>query len=421
MKVTVWGINYAPELTGIGPYNQALCEHLQRAGHNVNMVTTFPYYPAWQKVAANRGKLFRSDIIANVRVHRCWHYVPKKVSSVKRILHEASFVGTSFLRLLTLPTPDVYIVVSPPLLLGLAAWLVTRFRCAPFIFHVQDLQPDAAVNLGMLKPGAFSRMLYWLEGVAYRKAAGISGISHGMLEAFSRKRVERERQIYFPNPVLLSAVTDFPKSGAFRVRNGFKPEDFLAVYSGNLGVKQGLTILIDVARELQNSPLPVKIIICGDGASRPQIEAAIQQQNLSCIRLFPLQAIEYYRELLVDTDVALITQQTGSGAAFFPSKLLAALAFGRPIVGVADDSSELSRAIKARQFGECVRPGEARRLAETLCDLATDRKKLLDYGMAGRRYAEQFESDKVLSEFASELSRMAKIPHKTQGQSLRES
>ena len=59
MKVTVWGINYAPELTGIAPYNRALCEHLQKAGHEVRMVTTFSYYPAWKKMEADRGKLFR--------------------------------------------------------------------------------------------------------------------------------------------------------------------------------------------------------------------------------------------------------------------------------------------------------------------------------------------------------------------------
>ena len=171
MKIAVWGINYAPELTGIAPYNQILCEHLQQTGHESSMVTTFAYYPAWKKAEADRGRLFRTDNINGVKVHRCCHYVPAKVSSLKRIFHEATFVATSFLRLLTLPTPDVYVVVSPPLLLGLVAWLLTRFRRAPFVFHVQDLQPDAAMALGMLKPSTFTRLLYWLEAVAYRKAA----------------------------------------------------------------------------------------------------------------------------------------------------------------------------------------------------------------------------------------------------------
>src|ERR1035437_2144442 len=408
MKVTIWGINYSPELTGIAPYNQMMCEHLKLAGHEPIMVTSFAYYPAWKKSKEDAGRLYRTDSVNGVKVHRCWPYVPAKVSSLKRIIHEATIVTTSFLRLLTLPAPDVYVVVSPPLLLGLAAWLLTRFRRAPFVFHVQDLQPDAAMTLGMLRPGVFTRLLYWLEAVAYRKAASVSGISQGMLEAFSRKGVGRERQIYFPNPVELPMLSELPKAGAFRARHGFKPDDFLAVYSGNFGVKQGLTILIDAARVLQKSPLPIKIVICGDGAARPQIESAVQQEKLSNIRLFPLQPVEHYRELLVDSDVCLITQQAGSGAAFFPSKLLATLAYARPIVGVADDASELSRAIKTGQFGECVQPGDARQLAETLGNLAADRPKLLQYGMAGRQYVEQFESNKILTQFASELSRVAK-------------
>ena len=51
MRILVWGINYAPEVTGIGPCNTVLCEHLRAAGHEVEMVTSFPYYPGWRKRA----------------------------------------------------------------------------------------------------------------------------------------------------------------------------------------------------------------------------------------------------------------------------------------------------------------------------------------------------------------------------------
>jgi colanic acid biosynthesis glycosyl transferase WcaI len=113
MKVTIWGINYAPELTGIAPYNRALCEHLQQTGHEVRMVTTFSYYPVWKKSAADRGKLFRTDVLNGVNVFRCWHYVPQRVTTLKRIVHEATFITTTFLRLLTLPRPDIFMWWHP--------------------------------------------------------------------------------------------------------------------------------------------------------------------------------------------------------------------------------------------------------------------------------------------------------------------
>ena len=151
MKILVWGINYAPEATGIAPYNVALCEFLRRAGHDVRMLTTFAYYPAWRKAPGDTGKLYRTDLINDVPVHRCWHYVPSRVSSLRRIVHEGTFVLTSFLRALTLPRAEIMVVVSPPLLLGAAAAWLGRIKRTPFVFHVQDLQPDAAVGLGMLK------------------------------------------------------------------------------------------------------------------------------------------------------------------------------------------------------------------------------------------------------------------------------
>ena len=95
------------------------------------------------------------------------------------------------------------VAVSPPLLLGAAAWLVGKVHRAPFVFHVQDMQPDAAVGLGMLKEGWFIRALYWLESFAYRSAAKVSGITHGMLVKFRRKGVPEEKLVYFPNAISL--------------------------------------------------------------------------------------------------------------------------------------------------------------------------------------------------------------------------
>src|SRR3954466_7171994 len=220
MRVIVWGINYAPEFTGIAPHSVALCEFLAGQGHDVEMVTSFPYYPNWRKRPEDVGKLYSTDSLNGVRVRRCWHFVPARVSAIKRIFHEASFVFTSTLRILTLPRPDVFVVVSPPLLLGAAGWFVSKLKRAPFVFHVQDMQPDAAVGLGMLKPNAFTRALYALEAFAYRHAARVSGITPGMLKAFRSKGVPDSKLIYFPNAIELETDEVQPKRGDFRKTHG---------------------------------------------------------------------------------------------------------------------------------------------------------------------------------------------------------
>jgi colanic acid biosynthesis glycosyl transferase WcaI len=402
MRVIVWGINYAPEFAGIAPHNVALCEFLDAEGHNVEMLTTFAYYPTWEKSAEDRGRLYRTDLVNRIPVHRCWHFVPARVSALKRILHEGSFVFTSTLRALFLSAPDVYVVVSPPLLLGLAAWLVGKLKRTPFVFHVQDMQPDAAVGLGMLKANWFTKALYGLEAFAYRKAARVSGITPGMLESFTGKGAPESKLIYFPNTIELQSDVPPPERGSFRTRHGFAADDFLAIYSGNLGVKQGLDILLETAPLLRDPR--IRLVICGDGAQREALAASARETKLTNLRLLPFE--DDYRALLLDADICFITQQVGSGNSFFPSKLLGILAEGRPVVAVSAPESELTVALRQGNFGVNVPPGSREELAKVLDALANDPRRLAEYGAAGRRYVEQFEKSRVLGRFVSELARL---------------
>ena len=402
MRVIVWGINYAPEFTGIAPHSVALCEFLNGLGYDVEMVTSFAYYPTWQKRPEDRGRLSRLDLINGVRVHRCWHFVPAKVSALKRILHEGSFVFTSTLRALALARPDVYVVVSPPLLLGVAAWFVGKLKGAPFVFHVQDMQPDAAVGLGMLKANWFTRALYGLEAFAYRHAARVSGITRGMLKTFRKKGVPEAKLIYFPNAIDLQSDTPAPERGEFRSRHGFAPDEFLAVYAGNLGVKQGLDVLLATALLLRDRR--IRLLICGDGAQREALATRAREMELPNFSMLPLQAGRDYRALLVDADLCFITQQAGAGNSFFPSKLLGLLAEAKPVVTVAAPECELALSLGEGGFGVNVPPGRAQELAELLDALAQDPPRLAEFGAAGRRYVEQFEKSRVLKNLADELA-----------------
>ncbi len=401
MRIIVWGINYAPEFTGIAPHSVALCEFLHARGHDAQMVSTFSYYPTWRKRPEDEGTLYRTDQIKGVPVHRCWHFVPRQVSALKRILHEATFIGTSSLRLLSLPRADVMVVVSPPLLLGAAAWIVGTLKRTPFVFHVQDMQPDAAVGLGMLRAGWFIRALYALEALAYRKAARVSGITQGMLVKFRRKGVPEEKLIYFPNAIALEEDGPRPARGEFRQRNGLPLDAFLAVYAGNLGVKQGLDVLVEAARLVRDRR--IHLLICGDGAQRQVLEEQIRELGLPNMTMLPLQQGANYTALLEEADLCFITQQSGSGNSFFPSKLLGLLAQSKPVITVADPESELAEAAVSGGFGLNIPPGHPQEVADVLDDLAGDAARLTQYGAAGNRYVQQFEKTHVYESFLQEL------------------
>jgi len=398
MRINLWSINYAPELTGIGVYNAQLCEHLLAAGDQVTVVTAFPYYPSWRKSASDARSLFRTDELKGVSVHRCWHHVPRKPKTLSRIFHEASFVTTSFLRQLCLPAPDIYIVVSPPLPLGFAAWILSRLKGRPFVFHVQDLQPDAAVAMDMLKPGPFIRCLYRLERLSYAKAALVTAISPEMVDCIRAKGASRVE--CFPNGVELPGNAAPTSSGSYKATRGLSPAMHIASYAGNLGIKQGLDLVLAAALRLKDRA-DVLFVIAGDGADRERLREICEREALTNVRLEPVLPEDEHTSLLLDSDLALITQKPGSGSLFLPSKLLKTLALGRPIVTNAEDESALARACDEGGFGARVAPSDADALARAIVELTADSERRAAMGDAGREYVRRFERGHVLSSFRS--------------------
>ena len=425
MRIIVWGINYAPELTGIGPFNTGLCEHLADCGHQVEMVTTFPYYPFWKKIPDDHGRVYRTDVIDRVWVHRCWQYVPARATTVRRMGHELSFAITSFVRVLFLARADLYVVVSPPLALGPMASLAARLKRRRYIFHVQDLQPDAAVGLGMVKKGRLIELLYRIEDWAYRDAAIVSGISGGMIEAFKSKGVPEAKTLLFPNWIrwfARNAEYRPPVGGrdaeslSWRKKFGISADAFLASYSGNLGRKQGLDCVVSAAAILeqqsreaamrsatQGAWREIVILLVGDGANRPELEAQIAALGVkSSVRLLPLLLERDYRQMLISSDICLVTQAPGTGRYFFPSKLLSILSVGTPILSVADEDSELARAVEEGQFGINVAPGNPPGLAAQLRDLSEDSAPL-DRMRVNTAWVQKFSASRVLVAFEKKL------------------
>ena len=401
MKFNLWSINYAPEETGIGKYNTLLAEFLAQKNHDIRIISSFAYYPTWKKKSEDKGLLFRTDCINHIPVHRCWHFVPKQPSTLKRIFHELSFVCTSFVRQLFLPAPDLYIIVSPPLLLGLAAIVIGFIKRRPFLFHIQDLQPDAALELGMVQKNSMIKILYLLESIAYKNAIKVSCISQSMLEALHKKGVPNSKQIYFPNPTDPIKIKYKDNYTDFRSTHQIPHDHLLASYSGNIGIKQGLEILVDAAKELKDTP--ITILICGEGSYRSTLESLISRESELPIQLLPLLPIEEYHSMLATADVCLITQRHHAGQFCFPSKLSSVVSLGKPVIAVADHSSDLYLAVHGGNFGTTSSPNKPDELVQLLTDLASNRSKLKEWQRNSFRFAKQFDIEKVLNDFEKEL------------------
>jgi putative colanic acid biosynthesis glycosyltransferase WcaI len=387
VRILFLGINYWPEKTGIAVFNTARCEYLASCGHEVTICSSFPYYPEWKVAEAYRGKLFQREFHNGVEILRSVAYVPASVTSIKRIFHEASFVATSALRALTHRRPDVIVVVSPPLALSLSARLLSRLWGVPYVFHVEDLQPDAAADLGMLKHRRIIRALYLIERAAYRRAALVSTLTQGMRHRILSKGIPEKKVVVFSHWAD-QTLFEVPLTGGgkkFRDAAGL-PDKFIVLHSGNMGVKQGMEVILEAARRSRDKREIVYLLV-GDGAARPKLQEKANAMRLDNVRFLPLQDEDMYFEMLAAADLCLITQLRSVADIAFPSKTVTLLTAGRPIVASVTQNSQVAQVIKEASAGVVTEPEDPEALLAGITRLKNDESYRISAGRDGRSYA----------------------------------
>lgn len=412
MRIAIVSINYHPEMTGIAVYSTGMAEHLARIGNEVDCYTAFPYYPQWRKAAEDRRALFRHAHVAGVSVRRHFIHVPARPSALGRIVMELSFVVSATLGYLAGPRADCTVIVSPALFLGIPIALAAKLKGSRTIFHVQDLQPDAAVELGMLRQGRLTDFFYWVERTTYRLVDRVSSISRGMVERIAAKGVPRDKLMLFRNWANDDVIVPLPRWTRFR-RLWSLRERFVVLYSGNMGVKQGLCVLLDCAERLR-ACRDIVFLIVGEGGEKAELAASATARGLDNVLFQPLQPLRHLGRVLATADVSVIPQQRGITDIVMPSKLANIMASARPVIAAASADSELGRIVTDAGCGVLVAPGDAAALAAAILELRADAGRCERYGSNGRAYMEQHLSSRaVLEHFARELR--ALVPHRRSG------
>jgi colanic acid biosynthesis glycosyl transferase WcaI len=409
MRILVLSINYWPEKTGIAPVTMWRCEYLASRGHEVTVCTTFPYYPEWRVDERYRGRWWDREVRNGVTILRSWAFIPRDTTSLKRILFEASFLAGNLLRAATAPKPELLLVESPPLGLALTAVFLKRFWRIPFVFDVMDLQPDAAVELGMLRSPHLLRLLYSLERFGYRQANLISTLTEAMRERIIAKSIAHGKVTLFAARAERNLFLLRRGIGGFRFRHTHALEDkFLVVHAGNMGVKQGLNVVL-AAAELSRDQPEIMYLLVGDGAMRPQLESKAAARKLANVRFLPLQSAEDFTGLLAATDVGLIAQQPTATDIAFPSKIVTLMAAGCPIVASVNSGSSVADILEHSGAGLVVPPEDPKSLLDALTMLSNTPAKRREMSEGGRRYArEHWDEDIILAKMESELLLVAR-------------
>jgi colanic acid biosynthesis glycosyl transferase WcaI len=394
MKLLIYGVNFAPEPTGIGKYSGEMAAWLAARGHEVRAVVAPPYYPNWAIDRSYRWPPYRQEHWNNVHIWRAPLWVPKLPGGRTRVLHLLSFALMSFPVMLAqvLWRPDLVITIAPAFVCAPIALLTARLCSAQTWLHMQDFEVDIAFRMNLLRGKWLRRVILRMERSILRRFDSVSTISGRMVELLLEKGVRPDRVRFFPNWVDVEHIKPAASSKTYRAQLGIESDAIVVLFSGTLGSKQGLMVVPATATHLA-ARNDIVFVVCGDGVMKSKLESACT--GLPNTRFIPLQPFDRLGDFLCIADIHLLPQSLGAEDLVLPSKLSGMLASGRPVVATCKVGTELDAVVST--CGIVVAPEDSAGLAEAICRLADDEVLRARLGHSARAYAETyFEQDAVL-------------------------
>jgi colanic acid biosynthesis glycosyl transferase WcaI len=372
MSIVIVGLNYAPELVGVGRYTGEIGQYLGAKGHKVRVITAPPHYPVWAVRPPYSAWRYVSERSGAIILMRCPIVLRRKMRGIWRLIAPLSFALSSapiVLWTILRNRPDVVLCVEPTMFAAPMALLAARLASARTVLHVQDLEIDAAFAVGHLKSRLARKFATWIERLVLRKFGQVISISNRMRDSLIAKGIRPERVSLIRNWADLDRI--YPLSGAngFRTELALANETFVVLYSGTIGAKQALHLVLDVAERFAGEQRSIVFVIAGDGPEKQKILA--RYGGLPNVRFLPLQPEGRLCELLNLADLHVLPQREGIADLVLPSKLGGMLASGKPILVTADAGTELFEVLQGAAL--IVPVGDMAAVAKAIADLAEGR------------------------------------------------
>jgi colanic acid biosynthesis glycosyl transferase WcaI len=399
---------FPPEAGSAAAKIAEMAHYLSGRGHQVSVVSQVPCYPAGVVYPGYEGSWFRRERQDGVRITRTWSYAsPERGKFKPRLWNYATFMASALAGIFSGPRPDVMLVYSPPLLLGVTATLVSKAWGTPFVFWVNDLWPRAALHLGFMQEGSLYQAASTLERLVYRQAARVFVYSHRMLEEVvadggERAKIENhplwiDTEVFHPDP-----------AGAARVRAQYGwGEKFVILYGGNIGLAQGLDVLVESARRLRENR-DIHFVMVGSGVEKENLAALARSYGLTNLEFIGHQpkdqVLAYFSAAdLLFAHLKAAPHRVGT----VPEKLLAYMACGRPVLMAAQEGAATD-VVREYACGATIPPDDPEALAQAILALSNRRQEIDAMGLKGRRAAElHFAGPLVLAAMEASFHKIA--------------
>lgn len=411
MNILVLCPHFDPDSAPTGVVISRIVGELAERRHRVHVVTALPWYRLHDIEPGWNGQLVRGEDTSWGRITRVHPFPTDKRNIPARALAFGGFTALATLMGIgARPRPDVVLAMSPPLTMGLAGRLVAAVRGIPMVFNIQDVFPDVAVELGLLRGERVIAAARWLERVSYRASDAVTVLSDDLADnvrakivsglAPLRGKAQASKVRVIPNFVDTDRVRPSTPENDYRREFGLTDRR-VVMYAGNVGLSQSLDLVLLAARSFVDSRPEVMFVINGGGAARPDLERAAQ--DLPNVRFVDMQPMERLPEVLAAGDIHVVPLRAGLARSSVPSKLYSILAAARPIVASVDDGTEVARTVARAGAGVAVPPDDPAAFTAAIGRLLDDPAARIRMGESGRRFVESWASPAAVAEAYEEL------------------
>jgi colanic acid biosynthesis glycosyl transferase WcaI len=397
MKLLILCPHYAPDVAPTGEVMTSIATALADRGHELHVVTSLPWYRQHRVEPGWGGRLWRTETTSWGRITRLHPFPTDKTNIPARAVAFAGFTGLATIAgLVARGRPDAVMVMSPPLPLGVAGWLAAASRRAPFVFNIQDVFPDVAVELGAITDPRVIKAASWLERFLYRRADAVTVLSEDLRDNVAGKlRGHRpDRVEVIPNFVDTERIAPADPDNGYRREYGLTGRT-VVMYAGNVGLSQSLDLVVEAARRHRDRQ-DLVFVINGGGSALDGLRS--RAEGMDNLRFVPMQPRERLPEVLAAADLHLVPLRTGLARSSVPSKLYSILAAGRPVLASVDPGTEVATTIERAGAGVSVPPEDADAFCSALDELVGDEERRRSMGASGRRFVEGWVSPAAVGE-----------------------
>lgn len=384
-----------------------MAEGLKEKGHEVWVITAFPYYSTSKDLRIYKGKWIVEDKYQEIPVIKTYTYSCNKYADLfKRLVSFLSFMLSSILGSFKVKgNVDVVITISPPFLSLFSGYVISRIKRGSLILDIQDIYPETLIALGILKNKIAIGLLEWLEKFFYRKAKAITAISDGFRQNFISKGA---------NPLAVQVIPNWVDIDLFQLKDGKDLRrklnldgKFVVMFLGTMGPAQGLENVIEAASILKNFADKIEFVFLGEGIEKEKLEGMVRKYGFSNFTFISSQPNCEIPKFLSLADACLVyLKKNNLYGITIPCKTYEYMAMGKPIImGV---KGEALRLIEEGKCGVGVEPESPEDLTRAILELYKHRDIAIEMGGNSREYAvANFNKEKVVSRYVAFIEKHA--------------